>query len=93
MMESKIVPLGARVLVKRLVVEDQQTDAGILLPSRSDQPTYKNQVMAVGDEVTKPVSVGDVVLTTQFVGDAVQDAREVMLLVDERDLLAILAVE
>ena len=56
--------------------------------SKVPPPTYKNKILAKGSEVTKPVNVGDVVLTTQFVGDQVKYEQESFYILDEDDLLA-----
>ena len=88
-MES-ITPLGTRILVKRLRVEDQQRESGIVVPGRTVTPTYKNEIVALGSEVSRPVRVGDVVLTTQFVGDQVLDLQETLYLMEEGDLLAVI---
>ena len=88
-MDIGIRPLGARVLLQRLAVAEQKTETGILLPERSAEPTYKNEVVAVGEDV-KPVKVGDIVVTTQFVGDEVKHNYESFFLVAEEDLLAVI---
>ena len=86
----KIIPLGARVLVERLKISDQVKETGIVIPSRTQQPTYKNKVLAVGDGVVRPVIAGDVVLTSQFVGDEVLETESTHFLLNEEDLLAII---
>ena len=86
----KIIPLGARVLVERLKISDQVKDTGIVIPSRTQQPTYKNKVLAIGDGVMRPVIAGDIVLTTQFAGDEVLETESTHFLLNEEDLLAII---
>lgn len=89
----EIIPLGARVLVKRLAVEERQTESGLLIPERSLPPTYYNKVLRVGTEITKDVHEGDTVLTTQFSGDEVRDNSISYFLVAEEDLLAVVCRE
>ena len=85
-----IQPLGPRVLVERLTVEERQTDSGLVIPERGAPPSYKSQIIAVGDGLTKEVKVGDVVLTTQHVGDEVRLNQVAHWLVHEDDLLAVI---
>ena len=89
----KIYPLGARILVGRLTVTERTTESGIIMPERSAPPTYKNRVMEVGPDITKGISRGDVVLTTQFVGDEVRDQHKSYFLVHEDDVLAVIDEE
>ena len=88
---SSVQPLGARVLVQRLIVGEQKLESGLVLPERSDRATYKSEVVAVGNELSKPVSVGDIVLTTVHVGDLVQEGQEFYHIVHEEDLLAVIS--
>ena len=88
-----IRPLGARVLVKRLVTEERTTESGLVIPNRSQAPTYYNEVLAVGDEITKDISVGDKVLVTQFVGDEIRINQESHFIVAEADILAVICLE
>ena len=85
-----IVPLGKRLLLKRLEVGEQQTASGLYVAEQGPPPTYKNKILAKGDDVTKPVNIGDVVLTTQFVGDQVKYEQESFYIIDEDDLLTVI---
>ena len=85
----EIIPLGTRVLVKRLGVEERHTESGIVIPERTVPPTYFNEVLRIGSEITKDVHVGDTVLTTPYSGDEVRDNSVAYFLVMEDDLLAV----
>lgn len=90
-MSVQIKPLGPRVLIRRLEIGEQETEAGLIIPRRAGSPTYKCEVVALGDAVTRPVAVGQQVLVTQFAGDEVKVDQESYFLVDEGDLLAVLS--
>ncbi len=85
----KIQPLGKRVLLQRVSVEEQKTDGGIVIPNAQlEAGTYKAEVIAIGDEITK-VAAGDLVLITQYAGDRAHDENaEEYLILEEDDLLA-----
>lgn len=85
-----IIPLGSRVLVKRLTVSERQTQSGLVIPERGAQPTYKCEVVGIGEEVSQPVKVGNVVLTTPHSGDAVTEGQDTYYLVEGADLLAVI---
>ena len=85
----KIQPLGKRVLLQRVSVGEQTTEGGIVLPeAQLEAGTYKAEIIAIGDEITK-VKSGDLVLITQYAGDRAHDENaEEYLILDEEDLLA-----
>ncbi len=85
----KIQPLGKRVLLQRATVEEQKTEGGVYIPqAQLEAGTYKAEVIAIGDEITK-VKAGDLVLITQYSGDRAHDENaEEYLILDEDDLLA-----
>ena len=83
-----IKPLGKRVLLKPVPVEEQTSKGGVIIPAALKESVYKADVMEVGDEVTK-VEVGNLVLITQHVGDRVnREGSEEYYILNEDDLLA-----
>ncbi len=86
---STIKPLGERVLIQRVAVGEQQTDGGVYIPTpQREDGTYKAEVVAVGEEVTK-VKAGDLILISQYSGDRAQDdSAEEYIILEEKDILA-----
>ncbi|MBN2394977.1 MAG: co-chaperone GroES [Candidatus Atribacteria bacterium] len=96
---KKIKPLGDRILVKPMVVEEK-TKGGIVLPDTvSKEKPQVGEVLAVGpgrtnDEgKTFPMNIkkGDKVVYAKYSGtDLKDDEDEDYLLLSEKDILAIL---
>ena len=93
----KVVPLGDRVLVKRLEAE-AKTAGGIVLPDAAKEKPQQGTVMAVGDgKATKggkrlPLQVkkGDKVYFTAWAGDEYKVDGQTVLLMREEDILAVI---
>ena len=47
-MATKITPLGTRVLVKRIELNEQKTDGGIFLPDTAKEKPQEAEVVALG---------------------------------------------
>ncbi len=88
--ESGIHPLGNRVLVQRIAVEESMTQGGILLPQTHGVMTHKAEVVEKGPDVSDRVGVGDLVLHTLYKGDEVESDQGKYLLLEEPDVLAII---
>ncbi len=96
MAKTKIMPLGSRILVKRL--EAKTSKGGILLPESAQQKPKQGTVMAVGpgrvDEKGKnhPVElkVGDEILFSSYAGTEYKADTQEFLLLNEDDVLAVL---
>ena len=94
----KIRPLGGKVLVERLEAE-QTTKGGIVLPDSAKEKPQKGTVLAVGDgklmddgsRAAFQVKKGDKVLFTSYGGTEIKVSGQEYLLMDESDILAILA--
>jgi len=92
-----IQPLGDRVLVKRLEVEDK-TKGGIVLPDTAKEKPQKGEVAAVGKgkvlESGKvealEVKKGDKILFGKYAGNEITYKDEEYLIMREEDILAIL---
>ena len=85
-----INPLGARVLIKVMKVEEQTLASGLVLPSDpAAKDTHKAEVVATGPDV-ESLSVGDLVLITVYVGDDVEYEQEKFRVVDEEVVLAVI---
>lgn len=89
--------LGARCVVKERKNEET-TSSGIIVPGREKEPTYVGEVIAVGNgamlengqRVPMDVKVGDTVVYTTFSGSPIKHNDEELIILNERDILAIL---
>jgi chaperonin GroES len=96
--KPKIRPLGGKVLVKRLQAEDM-TKGGLVLPDSAKEKPQKGTILAVGDgkllddgsRAEFQVKNGDMVLFSSYGGTEIKFSGEEYLLMDESDILAILA--
>ena len=96
--KTKIRPLGEKVLIKRLEAEEK-TRGGIVLPDSAKEKPQKGRVLAVGDgklledgtRAKFQIAVGDTVLFGSYAGTEIRVDGEEMLLMDEGDILAVLA--
>ena len=92
----KIQPLFDYVLIKPLE-EETKTPSGILLPESAKEKPQIGQVMAVGPGATSDdgkklpmvVKVGQKVMYKKWGGNEVKVDREEWLLVEQKDILAI----
>lgn len=94
----KLVPLGEKVVVRR-VDADAVTAGGIVLPDMARQKPEQGRVLSVGDGRLLPdgrraqpqVVEGDRVLFTRYAGSEVVIDGEEILILDEGEILAVLA--
>jgi chaperonin GroES len=92
----KVVPLGDKVLVKRLDAEEK-TAGGIILPDTAKEKPKEGRVFAAGDgkltddgkRVPLQVKKGDRILFSSFAGNEVKIDGEEYLIMSEEDILAI----
>jgi len=92
----KLVPLGEKVVVRRLEAEEK-TAGGIVLPDTAQERPQQGRVLSVGDGRLLPngtraehqVSEGDRVLFGHYSGAEVVVDGEELLIMDEGDILAI----
>ena len=92
----KLVPLGDRVVLKKLVAEET-TKSGIVLPGQDKEKPQQAEVIAVGPgtvvdgkEVKMEVKVGDKVIYSKYTGTEVELDGEEVLIVKQNDILAII---
>ena len=97
-MATNITPLGTRVLVKRIELDEQKTDGGIFLPDTAKETPQEAEVIALGtgknDEgeiIEFSVKVGDKVLISKYGGTEVKVGGDECVLVNESDILGILS--
>jgi chaperonin GroES len=96
-LESKIRPLGDRIVVKRL--DNETTSAGgIVLPDSATEKPSQGTVLAVGNGKkldngqSQPldVSVGDTVIFGQYSGNTVKIENQEVLIMNESEVFAVL---
>ncbi len=83
-----IIPLGDRVLLKAKATEEK-TASGLFIPQTAQEKTQIATVVAIGDDETIKVKVGDEVLHDKYAGNQIKDGSEEYLLVNNADILAI----
>lgn len=94
----KIVPLGDKIVVKRLEAE-LATPGGIVLPDAARDKPAEGRILSVGDgPILKngkrgelQVSEGDRVIFSSYAGSEVNIDGEEVLVMSESDILAVVA--
>ena len=92
----KVVPLGDKLVVKRLE-SNEKTAGGIVLPDAARQKPQQGRVLSVGDgrmlpdgsRVAHEVSEGDRVVFGSYAGSEVAIDDEKLLILNADDVLAI----
>lgn len=92
----KVVPLGDKVLVKRLEAEEK-TSGGILLPDSAREKPRQGKVLALGagrllengSRAAFQIKVNDTVLFSSYAGNEVSVDGEEYLLMSEEDVLGV----
>ncbi len=93
----KLVPLGEKVVVKRLAAEET-TAGGIVLPDTAKEKPQQGRVLSVGDgrlladgtRAAHQVSEGDHVLFSSYAGMEVVVDGEELLIMSEAEILAVM---
>ena len=58
MKKTKVEPIGKRILIK-VVPKKDKTDAGIILPDSQVQPIPRGTILALGNDCSDSLKVGD----------------------------------
>jgi len=98
-MAAKIVPLGDKILVKRLEAVDV-TKGGIVLPDAAKEKPKEGKVVAVGDgkllddgkRAKFEVKKGDRILFSSYAGTEINVEGEEYLIMGEDDVLAVITL-
>jgi chaperonin GroES len=95
---STLAPLGDRVVVKPLA-QEEVTRGGLVLPGTAQEKPQEGEVIAVGpgrildsgERCKMEVKKGDRVVYAKYAGTEFKLEDEELLILSERDLLAVLA--
>jgi chaperonin GroES len=95
---AKLRPLGDRVVV-RPSEREETTKSGIVIPDTAKEKPQRGTVIAVGDgrrdddgnRVAMDVTVGNEVLFAKYSGTEFKLEEEDLLILSEKDILAIVA--
>ena len=92
----KLVPLGDRVVLKKVIAEET-TKSGIVLPGAEKEKPQMAEVVAVGPggvvdgkEVKMEVQPGDQVVYAKYAGTEIDVEEEKYMIIKQDDILAIL---
>ena len=92
----KLVPLFDKVVLKLLVAEET-TKSGIVLPGQAKEKPQQAEVIAVGPggivdgkEVTMQVKAGDKVIFSKYSGTEVKIDEDEYIIVKQNDILAVI---
>ncbi|MBC7104958.1 MAG: co-chaperone GroES [Firmicutes bacterium] len=93
----KIRPLGDRVVVKPLPMEER-TKGGIVLPDTAKEKPQQGEVLAVGpgrlldngQRVAIDLKVGDKILYSKYAGNEIKMEGEEYLILRESDILGVI---
>lgn len=82
----KIRPINSQILVKPLEAADQ-TAGGIYVPDSAKEKTQEGKVIAVAEDATEEVAVGDRVIYKPYSGTEISMEGEKHILLTSDDLL------
>ena len=92
----KIVPIGERVVVKRLEA-NEVTAGGIVLPDSAREKSKQGRVLSVGPgrlldsgkRCKLQIDEGDVVVFSSYAGNEIEVDGDTLLIMNESDILAV----
>ncbi len=82
----KVRPMNGRVVVKRLEAEEKTT-GGVILPDTAREKPVEGEIIAVAEDATEEVAVGDRVIYSRHGGTDVEEDGEQYLILDSADIL------
>ena len=83
----KLQPINGRILVKPLEAKDK-TSGGIYLPGTAKEKLQEGKIIAVAEDATDEVTVGDHIIYRELTGTEIKIEGEDYILLTEDDLLA-----
>jgi chaperonin GroES len=94
--QTKLVPLGDRLVVKN-IQQEEVLASGIVIPDTAKEKPQQAEVIAVGpgrwdedgeNRVPMEIAVGDVVVYAKYSGNDIKIDHEEYLILSEKDVLA-----
>lgn len=82
----KLKPINGRILVKPLEAGDK-TSGGIYLPDTAKEKLQEGEIIAMAEDATDEVAVGDRIIYKELTGTEVKIDGEDYILLDGDDLL------
>ena len=82
----KINPMNGRVLVRPLETAEE-TKGGIIIPDTAKEKPREGEIIAVAEDATEEVAVGDRVIYKEYGGTEVKVDDQTYMLLDTDDLL------
>ena len=89
-MSVGIRPLGARVLIKKIEVEET-TDAGFILTNANKKAPQQAEIIAVGNgtkDEPMELKVGDIVVFSKYGGSELKYKGTEYTIINQKDILA-----
>lgn len=93
----KIKPLFDRVLLKQVVIKENSTNFGLILPESSQEKPLIGEVVEIGDGVIEDgenqemlVKKGDRVLFSKYAGTEFKLEQKEYIIIRQTDILAII---
>ena len=87
-------PLGERIIIKKLEVQEK-TKSGIVLPQSAKEQPLMAEVIAISDEISNDkekngqVKVGDKVIFSKYAGTEIKVEEEEITILKLEDILAV----
>ena len=80
----KIIPINGQILVKPSKAAEKTT-GGIYLPESGQEKPQEGEIIAVADDATEEIAVGDRVVYKKFSGTevALEDKKYILLTADD----------
>ena len=82
----KLVPIKGRILIKP-IKDKEMTSSGIYLPDTSEKKDNEGKVIAIAEDATEEIAIGDRIIYNEFSGTKVKFEGENYILLNEDDLL------
>ena len=83
----KLRPINGRIVVKPFEAKEK-TAGGIYVPDTAKEKLQEGEVIAIAEDATEEIAIGDRVIYKEFSGTEVKIDHEDHILVTEDDLLA-----
>jgi chaperonin GroES len=82
----KLRPIKGRIAVRPLEAREQ-TKGGIVIPDSAKEKSLEGEVVAMAEDATEEVAVGDHVIYREYAGTEINLDGETIILMEADDLL------